>query len=212
MWERPAAFGGGAPTQLTPVPAASGHAVAATIPPGALSGRVKAWLPERGIGFVTQDGGGDDLFVPRRVLGACRDSLLVVGEQVFYTTPIPDPRNPKSQTTQRVWGPGVDQGPALGMLSGVVKAWLPDKGFGFITQDDGGADVFVPRRVFGGACREACLVPGKKVYYDPPMPDARNPKSMVTNKVQGPGVVDATAAAAGGGQAASPLMLGYRPY
>merc|ERR1719433_2019495 len=50
------------------------------------------------------------------------------------------------------------------MPTGSVKKWLDDKGFGFISPNDGGDDVFVHRKVLGGGCEY--LEPGDEVEYD----------------------------------------------
>lgn len=49
------------------------------------------------------------------------------------------------------------------MATGIVKFFAEDKGFGFITPDDGGGDVFVHVSgvVSGGPLRD-----GQKVSYD----------------------------------------------
>ena len=49
--------------------------------------------------------------------------------------------------------------------TGVVKKFFPDKGFGFITPDDGGEDVFVHRKC-NGEDRTAYLEEGDKVEYE----------------------------------------------
>ena len=51
------------------------------------------------------------------------------------------------------------------MPTGVVKKFFDDKGFGFITPDDGGDDVFV-HRLCAGDDRSAYLEEGDKVNYE----------------------------------------------
>eukprot|EP00448_Togula_jolla_P000077 CAMPEP_0170607602 /NCGR_PEP_ID=MMETSP0224-20130122/21141_1 /TAXON_ID=285029 /ORGANISM="Togula jolla, Strain CCCM 725" /LENGTH=144 /DNA_ID=CAMNT_0010932777 /DNA_START=57 /DNA_END=491 /DNA_ORIENTATION=+ len=66
--------------------------------------------------------------------------------------------------------------------SGTVKFFNDEKGFGFISQDDGGMDVFVHRNdVSGGG-----LLDGDNVFYDEMM-DNRNGKLKATNVSGGTG-------------------------
>lgn len=51
-----------------------------------------------------------------------------------------------------------------GTVTGKVKKWFDDKGFGFITGDDG-QDVFVHHRDIAGAGRKS-LTPGQRVEYE----------------------------------------------
>mmetsp|Transcript_36992 Transcript_36992/g.95544 ORF Transcript_36992/g.95544 Transcript_36992/m.95544 type:complete len:114 (-) Transcript_36992:147-488(-) len=51
------------------------------------------------------------------------------------------------------------------MPTGTVKKFFEDKGFGFITPDDGGDDVFVHRKV-QGEDRSAYLEQGEQVTYE----------------------------------------------
>merc|ERR1712151_156812 len=51
------------------------------------------------------------------------------------------------------------------MPTGTIKKFFEDKGFGFITPDDGSEDVFVHRKVHGED-RSAYLEQGEKVTYE----------------------------------------------
>lgn len=51
------------------------------------------------------------------------------------------------------------------MAKGTVKWFNADKGFGFITQDEGGADVFVHFSAIGGDGYKS-LDEGQKVEYE----------------------------------------------
>merc|ERR1712204_142816 len=53
----------------------------------------------------------------------------------------------------------------IAMPTGVVKKFIEDKGFGFITPDEGGDDVFVHRKC-AGEDRSAYLEEGDKVEYE----------------------------------------------
>ena len=66
------------------------------------------------------------------------------------------------------------------MSTGVVSKFMSEKGYGFITPDDGGKDIFVHNsdiKIEGSKT----LSPGQKVKYDVAM-EAKGPKaSNVTN-------------------------------
>ncbi len=48
-------------------------------------------------------------------------------------------------------------------MKGVLKTWKEDRGFGFITPDNGGRDVFIHISAIGQASRRP--VPGDVVHY-----------------------------------------------
>ena len=52
------------------------------------------------------------------------------------------------------------------MSTGTVKWFNPDKGFGFITPDDGGKDLFVHHTVIQSGGSYATLSDGQKVEYE----------------------------------------------
>ena len=62
------------------------------------------------------------------------------------------------------------------MATGTVKFFAQDKGFGFITPDNGGTDVFVHISAVNGAT----LQDGQKVSYDPGE-DRKTGKSKAEN-------------------------------
>jgi len=133
---------------------------------GREQGTVKAWIEERGMGFISAPSGVDH-FVHRSML--LDGQSLVIGatitfvpgwdqmknkaiaEQVMGAVPLP------SKPAQQ-WA-----APAPGQASGQVKAWIEARGMGFIGPQDGSQDLFVHR---SDLLDGQSLVVGQTVYFE----------------------------------------------
>ena len=138
------------------------------------TGTVKWYDPEKGFGFISRDEGGPDLFVHRSALGL---ETLGEGDQVEFeagsglkgpaatsVTVLERNANPVARRSSSSYdsprssydsysgggggGSSVDVS-NLPVVTGTVKRYDAIKGFGFISPDDGGADVFVHRSAAG---------------------------------------------------------------
>lgn len=141
---------------LLPLGAQAAPAAAAAGPDGA-DGTVTWYDPDKGFGFVSPDDGGEDLFVHARSLVGDL-SELVEGDRVTYDVVAGD-RGPQARDVRLAGGstrrgrpaqpshgrsgrPSAGDAPARGG-DGVVARFDADRGFGFITPDAGGPDLFV---------------------------------------------------------------------
>jgi cold shock protein len=130
-----------------------------------------SWYDDvKGFGFVAPDGGGDDVFVHVSALGRGLTELAE-GARVTYDV-VEGDKGPNARNVQLVGGagrpgpdrgrPGADRGrpgsdrgrPASGGRvrggEGTVARYDADRGFGFITPDAGGEDLFVHVSVVRG--------------------------------------------------------------
>ncbi len=120
-------------------------------------GTVTWYDRDKGFGFVAPDSGGEDVFVHASELARGLTELSE-GERVAYQVTAGD-RGPQARDVRLVGGspsgrgyaepargrsgrPGAGGGPVSGG-EGVVARYDADRGFGFITPDAGGADLFV---------------------------------------------------------------------
>jgi CspA family cold shock protein len=136
-----------------------------------------SWYDEgKGFGFITPDGGGQDVFVQFRALtnGLTR---LTEGDRVTYEV-VQGDKGPqardlqlvKTAAPQAVSTPAAASGPRRAQVhaaparpgEGVVARYDAERGFGFITPDAGGSDLFVHMSVLGGA---EPLQKGERVRY-----------------------------------------------
>ena len=144
---------------------------AADAPMGVL-GTVTWYEPGKGYGFITPDGGGAEIFVHSSAIvggGVISDgqrvAFLVVdgekGPQADHLLPL------GAEAAQRTASDGAD---------GTVSWYDADKGFGFVTPESGGDDVFVHVRALAGGLTE--LFEGDRVTFDVAVsekgPQARN--------------------------------------
>lgn len=130
-----------------------------------------SWYDEgKGFGFITPDSGGEDVFVHVRALV---DGLtwLTEGDRVTYEVAQGD-KGPQARDLQLVRSAAPEAAPAPSGAparaaavrpgEGVVARYDAERGFGFITPDAGGADLFVHMSVLVGT---EALQKGERVRY-----------------------------------------------
>ncbi|RBY83307.1 cold-shock protein [Blastococcus sp. TF02A-26] len=132
---------------------------------GRVQGTVARFDADKGFGFIAPDDGGDDVFVHFSAIDSGGFRSLEEGQRVEYE-PVRGQRGMQADAVQVVGGGGGGRGgrperggPARGGRDerparrsgggggnrgqGTVNWFNAEKGFGFITPDDGGDDVFV---------------------------------------------------------------------
>ncbi|QKE85247.1 cold shock domain-containing protein [Arthrobacter sp. NEB 688] len=137
--------------------------VSADAPVGEL-GTVAWYEPSKGYGFVTADAGGAEVFVHASAIVV--GGVLTEGQRVALLV-VDGEKGPQADVLIPL-GPEA-AGPAGGAAAsdgadGTVTWYDWDKGFGFITPEAGGADVFVHARELAGGLDE--LEEGDRVTFD----------------------------------------------
>lgn len=163
-----------------PIPAQSG-------PPSAAI--VKWFNAEKGFGFVSLEGGGDAFLHANVLARAGREEVApgatlevrtgagLKGPQVTEVLSVDDSTATAQAARPRAGaaGPRPALGPAVRM-AGTTKWYDPGKGFGFVSVQGGGQDVFVHVSVLqkGGI---SALAPGQRVTMDV-AEGRRNPEAV----------------------------------
>lgn len=150
-----------------------------------LTGAVKKFFTEKGWGFIIADDGSGDVFAPGRTFKG-NEAEIREGLRVTYE---PGVDNSTGKTRAASWMPAEGalqqqvmaqaqaqfQMPGLaaaaggGANMGTLKNFFPEKGFGFITRDDDGTDIFAPARTFTGG--EGNIKEGIRVSFQPGVDD-----------------------------------------
>jgi len=134
-----------------------------------------SWFDEgKGFGFITPDSGGEDVFVHARALAEGL-TWLVEGDRVAYDV-VQGDKGPQARDLVLVRSAAPEDAKAAPAKpgkpksagaparagEGVVARYDADRGFGFITPDAGGDDLFVHVSVVSGA---EPLQPGERVRF-----------------------------------------------
>jgi CspA family cold shock protein len=148
-----------------------GEAAGAPAATDGADGTVSWYDEDKGFGFVTPDGGGDDVFVHVRALTEGL-TWLTEGDRVAYEV-VQSDKGPQARSLHLVQGAAAEDASAAAPAAassvtparageGVVARYDAERGFGFITPDAGGADLFVHTSVLNGA---EPLQKGERVRY-----------------------------------------------
>ena len=132
---------------------------AADTPLGVL-GTVAWYEPPKGYGFITPDDGGAQIFVhSSAIVGG---GVLSEGQRVAFLV-VDGERGPQADHLLPLGAQAAQQAAPSDGGDGTVSWYDGDKGFGFITPDSGGADVFAHVRELADGLPE--LGEGDRVTY-----------------------------------------------
>ncbi len=134
-------------------------AVAADAVLGVL-GTVKWYEPAKGYGFASPDGGGSEVFLHSSAI--VTGGVVTAGQRVAFLVGEGE-RGPQAEHLVPL-GTGAGQPPADDGADGTVSWYDEGKGFGFITPDGGGPDVFIQVRALAEGL--TWLTEGDRVAYD----------------------------------------------
>ncbi|WP_287913772.1 cold shock domain-containing protein [Cellulomonas sp.] len=153
--------------------------LAADAPVGVL-GTVSWYEPGKGYGFVTPDGGGAEIFVHSSAIVV--GGVITEGQRVAFLV-VEGEKGPQADHLLPL---GADAGrqAASDGADGTVTWYDAEKGFGFVTPDAGGGDVFAHASALAGGLTE--LAEGDRVTFDVADSD-RGPQARDVRLVRGPG-------------------------
>lgn len=107
-----------------------------------ISGKCKSW--ENGFGFITRDDGQGDIFVHYSEIIKKGFKSLTVGDALEFEVGMKEDGNTRAIQVTGIGGTELSrQSQNQVMLHGTCKSWTKEKGFGFVTRNDGKGDVFV---------------------------------------------------------------------
>jgi CspA family cold shock protein len=121
-------------------------------PPGRrIEAKVKWFNASKGFGFITPIDGSQDAFLPMAVLRRAGYEDVREGSSISCEVsegargPLVTTIYTIDESTATAPGAGLDRRPprAATTLEGAVKWFEPEKGYGFISPDGGGRDVFI---------------------------------------------------------------------
>ncbi|WP_028785810.1 cold-shock protein [Terracoccus sp. 273MFTsu3.1] len=133
---------------------------AADTPLGVL-GTVSWYEPAKGYGFITPDGGGAEIFVHSSAIVA--GGVVSEGQRVAFLV-VDGEKGPQADHLLPLGALAAQQAVASDGADGTVTWYDLDKGFGFITPESGGPDVFVHFRALADGLPE--LDEGDRVTFD----------------------------------------------
>jgi CspA family cold shock protein len=107
-----------------------------------VGGTVKWFSSEKGFGFVTLEDGSGDAFLHGSVLARGGIGAVTAGDALSVRI-APGQKGPQITEVLKVEAGAAEPHGAGGAVAGTVSWFDPEKGFGFITRDDGHKDVFV---------------------------------------------------------------------
>eukprot|EP00747_Dinoflagellata_sp_TGD_P123052 gnl/TRDRNA2_/TRDRNA2_173727_c1_seq5.p1 gnl/TRDRNA2_/TRDRNA2_173727_c1~~gnl/TRDRNA2_/TRDRNA2_173727_c1_seq5.p1 ORF type:complete len:330 (+),score=78.03 gnl/TRDRNA2_/TRDRNA2_173727_c1_seq5:49-1038(+) len=108
---------------------------------GRRSGRLKSYLQDKAFGFIQNDDGSKDIYFQFKELTNGDVADLREGIRLEYDIE-KESRSGKLKAVN-VTIEGREIPSIAGKRTGKLKSYLPEKGFGFIANDDGGKDLFL---------------------------------------------------------------------